>query len=107
MQALQILQADRSGSFETLRVLAEVIPSDTWLSQFKIEGQAGKFTGQLSGASLTYQSVSDFMRRLEETPQFMDIQLKSTKQDSTATMGLHQRATFELQFKRRELGGSQ
>lgn len=98
MIALQTLQTDRSSSFDALRVLAEVIPPDTWLGQFKIENAKGS----LLGASLTYQSVSDFMRRLEETPLFQNVQLKTTKQDASSSTGLQQRAVFELQFQKRD-----
>lgn len=102
--ALTLLQKDRPETFHMLRGLSETIPADTWLTSFKIESR----NVQLQGSALQYPSISDFMRRLNETPYFGEVALKSSKQDNTnsGATGLQSRAIFELDLKKKLGGGT-
>lgn len=95
IDTIQKLMLDRKGSSELLIVLADVIPEDVWLSQVGVKDAQI----QLKGNSTNFDLVSDFMKKMGESPSFADLVLKSTQKNSDPS-GVEV-ATFELSARRR------
>lgn len=76
LQTIQKLINERDTTYRLVRSLAEDIPSDLWLTQFKLEPKGAVFTGQ----SLSFNSISDFMRKMNQNRFFANLKLASTEQ---------------------------
>lgn len=95
IDTIQALLNDRATPPKVLITLSKTIPKDVWLTDFKIDPQ-----GQVAmkGASLGISPISDFMKGLEESVFFNQVELKRTQ--SSREQGTEV-ATFELEAKRR------
>lgn len=94
IDAIQKLVSDRNLLYNTLVSLASTIPNDVWLQSLEVKSENVGFRG----SSLDINQISDFMRRLGETPYFKDVSLKSTNQARESGIDI---ATFDLSAKRR------
>ncbi|MBI4925748.1 MAG: PilN domain-containing protein [Bdellovibrio sp.] len=84
------LMIDRTNSPKLLLEISKAIPEDVWLTELNIQ----ETTVALKGASLGFNQISDFMKNLNESVYFKDLDLKSTQQTKLSTG--HEIATFEL-----------
>ena len=66
----------RRKTAEMLISLSKLIPNEVWLSAFRF--QASKVT--IDGRSKDFNFVSDFMKKLGESPYFSKLSLDSTNQ---------------------------
>ena len=95
IDAIQKLVSDRLGLYNSLYAISTSIPADVWLTVFDIKSDLIN----IQGASLDINQVSDFMKKLNETPYFSDITLKKTSQ--VRDQGGNELANFEIGAKRR------
>jgi len=65
------LQEGRFRSLKTLNEIAQVIPDNVWIKSIKDGGD----TIQLSGLGESNKAVANFMRKLDQSPLFSNIQL--------------------------------
>lgn len=96
IETIQKLIADRQSPPKVLISIAEAIPKDVWLQDFKIA--KGEVT--MKGYSLGFNQISDFMKSLNENVYFTDVGLKNTQQAKDEA-GVEV-ANFELSAKRKE-----
>ncbi|MGZ3687096.1 MAG: PilN domain-containing protein [Bdellovibrionota bacterium] len=95
IETIQKLIADRAVLPKVLLTLSGGIPTEVWLSDFKVANEDVAF----KGSSLGFNQISDFMRNLNESAYFTDLHLINTQQgkdDVGADV-----AQFELSAKRR------
>lgn len=70
------LKMNKSGPVHLLADLTESIPERAWLMASTQKGE----TMEIRGLALDPQTVSNFMRKLEETPSFGEVDLSYSKQ---------------------------
>ncbi|MGK5084961.1 PilN domain-containing protein [Bdellovibrionota bacterium FG-1] len=95
IDTIQKLLADRQNPPKMMMTLATTIPQDVWLKGLKIKDREVS----LQGASIGFNSISDFMKGLNESAYFSDVQLKGTQQERDELGS--DIAGFELVAKRR------
>jgi Tfp pilus assembly protein PilN len=95
LETIQKLIADRSAPPKILVSVATMIPKDVWLSELKTE----KLDITMKGSSLGFNQISDFMKSLNESAYFMDVDLKNSQQSKDSSGD--EFAVFELKAKRR------
>lgn len=98
LDILAELKANRSGPVRLLDELSRTIPEKVWISSFNELGGAIVITG----FGLTEESVADFMRRLEESSFYKDIELDVLEQkvsDGRDTQSFKIRCSVESQVK--------
>ena len=95
MGAIQKLLDDRTTPPKLLTTLSKAIPAEIWLSEFSIRDDNVSFRG----ASLSFNTISDFMKSLEDSIYFKSLTLLSTQLNKDAT-GVDV-ANFELTARRR------
>ena len=95
LDTIQKLVQDRTTPPKLLVAISAAIPKEVWLSQIQVEDS----NISLSGDSLDFNQVSEFMKNLNESAFFKDLALKNTQQGKDET-GLDT-AKFELAMKRR------
>ena len=95
IETIDKLMADRQVPPKMLLSLSTAIPSDVWLTDFRIDGPNVSFAGGSNG----FAQISDFMKNLNENVYFTGINLEKTEQapDSRSAST----AIFELKAKRR------
>lgn len=95
IDTIQKLLTDRQIPPKMLTTLSASIPADVWLRSFKVKDDEIS----IRGSSLDYNAISDFMKGLNESAYFTDIQLKGTQQERDE-LGADV-AAFELFARRR------
>ena len=99
LDILATLKANRSGPVRLLDELSKVIPEKVWISSFTEASGAIVITG----AGLTEESVADFMRKLEESAYYMNIELDILEQkqiDGRDTQSFKVRCFVEKQAQK-------
>jgi Tfp pilus assembly protein PilN len=91
IETIDKLLDDRRTPPKLLIELSKTIPPEVWLSDFKIEYPDVKITG----SSLGFNQISDFMKNLNENVYFTELKIEKTEQGQSGF------ATFELKAKRR------
>ncbi len=76
LEILNKLSEGKTGPVHLLDELSRVIPDKMWINSFK-ESKGGIV---LSGISLTEETVAQFMRDLEQSPYYSDVELKVVEQ---------------------------
>jgi Tfp pilus assembly protein PilN len=76
LQTIQALMNDRASAPRILLTLAQSIPAEVWLRD--LLAQENRFT--LQGSAVNFNHVSDFMRVLNESAFFKNVQLKGTEE---------------------------
>lgn len=94
LQTVQALMSDRASAPRILLTLAQSIPTEVWLRD--LAAKENTFTMQ--GSAVTFNHVSDFMRALNESAFFKNVQLKGTEE---ASAGGGDTKNFELSAERR------
>lgn len=79
LDILATLKSNRSGPVRLLDELSKVIPEKVWVSSFT--ESEGAIT--IVGAGLTEESVAEFMRKLEESAYYMNVELDVLEQKKT------------------------
>jgi Tfp pilus assembly protein PilN len=96
LDTIKDLINDRQVPPKLLLALSNDIPTETWLSEFTLSSKDIK----LSGSSIGYTQITDFMKMLNESEYLTDVKLVNSKQDRDQTSGVNI-ATFELSAKRK------
>jgi len=96
VETIRKLIADRQTPPKLLISIAESIPKDVWLTEFKVIKKEVGF----KGSALGFNQISDFMKSLNENLYFADVSMKSTQQVKDKQSG-SDLAEFELSAKRR------
>lgn len=89
------LSADKAVNVQILKTLSTALPSEVWLSSYKVSQSELEF----HGSALDFNLVSDFMKRLSDSDVITDVQLLNTNQ-SKDEKGVSV-ATFEVKAKRK------
>lgn len=71
LEVVDRLQEGRFRSLKTLNEIAQLIPENVWLTKIKDNGD----TLELSGLGQSNKAVASFMRKLDRSPLFSNIQL--------------------------------
>ena len=79
LDILATLKLNRSGPVRLLDELSKLIPEKVWVTSFT--ESAGAIA--ISGAGLTEESVADFMRKLEDSAYYMNVELDVLEQKKT------------------------
>lgn len=76
LKTIEILERQRRGPVHVLDDLGDATPEKLWLTEMREAGGAAV----LSGRGLDNQTVALFMRNLEDSPYFSNVELVETKQ---------------------------
>jgi type IV pilus assembly protein PilN len=79
LDILDKLKSDRSGPVKLLDALSRSIPEEVWIMTFSEDNGVVSMTG----GGMTEQSIATFMKNLEKSPYYMDIELGSIEQKKT------------------------
>lgn len=96
LDVIRKLMASKGGALKVILGIANVLPSDAWIKDLQYEGTAIT----IKGACLEYAQLSDFMRGLNESTLFSDVQLKSSEK-LKVNNSKNSETTFELTLNRR------
>ncbi|MDT8441834.1 MAG: PilN domain-containing protein [Desulfuromonadales bacterium] len=77
LDVLAQLKEARTGPVHLLDALYQTLPDEVWLTKFK----EGGGNVSLSGVGVSEESVALFMRNLERSDQFRNVELKVTQQN--------------------------
>lgn len=80
LEVLKSLKAGKSGPVHLLDELSSSLPDQLWLTKFKESGGGI----ELSGIADSENTVADFMKRLDGSPYYQNIELKVTEQTQIA-----------------------
>lgn len=95
LETIQKLMNDRSSAPKILLTMAQTIPGEVWLRE--LTAQESRFT--LQGSALTFNHVSDFMRGLNGSVFFQNVELKGTEEAKESGAEIK---NFELTAERRQ-----
>ncbi len=76
LEVLDKLKAGKIGPVRLLDELSTAVPDRLWIDSFKETG--GKIS--ITGVGLTEETVADFMRRLDQSPYFKNVELQVIEQ---------------------------
>lgn len=97
LEVVKKLLEDRNAPAKMLMQIAQSIPEEVWLTQLRVSEDSVKF----SGATPSYNQVSDFIKSLGGTSQFADISLSGIQETGGADFKEAKVQTFDLNAKRR------
>lgn len=86
LDVLKRLRAQRQGPVRLLDALCDALPEKVWLTSFEEAG--GKV--RLQGIGINEDSVAEFMRRLDASPEYEQVELQVTRQKSQAGLKLQE-----------------
>jgi len=89
---IKVLEANRRGPLYVLEALSEAIPGRAWLDKLKEK----RFYATLEGVAWNEKTIADFMRNLEASPYFEDVQLREIKTKTIRALPLK---TFKIQTR--------
>ena len=92
LAVIEKLEKGKLGPVRVLDELSNAIPKRVWLINMKEAGGALSMTG----AAIGNADVSEFMRNLQKSPYFTDVQLKFTQSDSREGVAIY---NFEVGCK--------
>jgi Tfp pilus assembly protein PilN len=94
------LLESRNAPSKMMMQVANAIPDEVWLTSLRVT--ADKLT--LVGSAIAYNNVSDFIKALNGTSQFTDINLSGIQEaTNTNSKDTQKYQSFELSAKRRDL----
>ncbi len=94
IETIQKLMGERQASFKILETLASVVPSDVWFRTLKLDQNELA----IRGGSLGFNQVTDFMKGLNESAFFSEVQVPSSQQEKDDAGPM---VGFEMTAKRR------
>jgi type IV pilus assembly protein PilN len=80
LSILDKLKQGKTGPVRLLDSLSSALPEKLWLTSFKESGG----TINIGGLGMNEETVAEFMRNLEESPTFRNVELQVTEQTSQA-----------------------
>jgi len=95
LETIKKLVDDRSLSLKVLLSVVDAIPKEVWLTEYKID----QTDITLTGASLGFSVVSDFMKNLHESAYFSSVDLVNSQESKE--VNVPGTTNFELKAKRR------
>ncbi len=95
IETVKKLIADRAASPKLLLAISKAIPEEVWLTDISIQ----ETTVSLKGSAIDFNQISDFMKNLNESVYFKDLDLKNTQQAKIENN--FDIAQFELSANRR------
>lgn len=84
INVIKVLEENRSGPLFVMDSLGKAIPKRAWVNGFTIKG----LTATMSGIAWNEQTVADFLRGLEKSPYFQQVELKEIKTKKIKTLNL-------------------
>lgn len=78
LSILETLKQGKTGPVRLLDSLSSALPEKLWLTSFKESGG----TVNIGGLGMSEETVAVFMRNLEESPYFRNVELQVTEQTS-------------------------
>ncbi|MGK5087776.1 PilN domain-containing protein [Bdellovibrionota bacterium FG-2] len=94
IETIQKLLSDREANYKILVSLASSIPSDVWFRNLKLD----QSELAIKGGAMGFNQVTDFMKSLNESALFTEVQVPSTQQEKDEA---GQIVGFEMSAKRR------
>lgn len=91
LNVLAQLRSERKGPVNRLMAISRAVPERLWLTRYSESGT----TVTLSGVAFTEDLIADFMRSLEQSPDFMNVELVVSEQVMISGMKLKK---FDLRF---------
>lgn len=88
---LNQLRREKTGPVNRLLTISHNVPDRLWLTRYSESGT----NVALSGVAFTEELIADFMRRIEQSPDFMKVELVVSEQVMISGMKLKK---FELRF---------
>lgn len=76
LRVIEDLKKRRTGPARVLSDLADATPEKLWLTEFTESGGAAS----IQGLAMDNQTIAEFMRRLQQSPYFYDVDLVETSQ---------------------------
>jgi len=91
LDVLTQLRRERTGPVNRLLTISQSVPERLWLTGYSESGT----TVTVSGVAFTEELIADFMRNIEQSPDFMNVELVVSEQVMVSDMKLKK---FELRF---------
>ena len=95
LDIIKRLVSDRAFAYQLLVSISKSIPKDVWITILTVD----KDGLSMSGQSLDFTQISDFMKNLNDNSLLSGVELKNTEQGVTKSNA--EIASFELKAKRR------
>lgn len=96
LETIKTLVSKKTQPGKMLMALSTGIPQQVWLSDLKIADSGI----QIKGTSTGFESISDFLKSLDESAYFADLTLVNSQQEKDE-LGV-ENANFEISAKRRQ-----
>lgn len=91
LNVLNQLRREKNGPVNRLLTISNAVPDRLWLTRYSESGT----TVTLTGVAFTEELIADFMRSIEQSPDFMNVELVVSEQTMISGMKLKK---FELRF---------
>jgi len=85
------LRREKTGPVNRLLTISQAVPERLWLTRYAESGT----TVSLSGVAFTEELIAEFMRSIEQSPDFMSVELVVSEQVMVSGMKLKK---FDLKF---------
>ena len=91
LDVLNQLRRERTGPVSRLLTISQAVPDKLWLTRYAESGTSVS----VSGVAFTEELIADFMRNLEQSPDFKNVELVVSEQAIVSGMKLKK---FDLKF---------
>ncbi|RQW88630.1 MAG: fimbrial protein [Geobacter sp.] len=91
LNVLNQLRREKTGPVNRLQTISQAVPERLWLTNYVESGT----TVTLTGVAFTEELIADFMRSIEQSPDFMNVELVVSEQVMISGMKLKK---FDLRF---------
>lgn len=91
LDVLNRLRSDKTGPVNRLLTLSKTVPDKLWLTSYNESGTSIN----INGIAFTEELIADFMRSIEQSPDFQNVELIVSEQVDVSGMKLKK---FELRF---------
>ncbi|MGA7827089.1 MAG: PilN domain-containing protein [Geobacteraceae bacterium] len=91
LDVLNQLRREKTGPVDRLKAISQAVPDRLWLTGYSESGTSVS----LSGIAFSEELIADFMRSIEQSPDFMNVELVVSEQVMISGMKLKK---FDLRF---------
>jgi type IV pilus assembly protein PilN len=91
LDVLNQLRREKTGPVNRLKAISQAVPDRLWITGYTESGP----TVTLSGVAFSEELIADFMRNLEQSPDFMNVELVVSEQVMVSGVKLKK---FDLRF---------
>ncbi|HWP91400.1 MAG TPA: PilN domain-containing protein [Thermodesulfobacteriota bacterium] len=84
IKAIAILEENRTGPLYVMDSLSQAIPDRAWIDKFSEKGSVA----QMDGIAWDERTVADFMKRLQSSPYYQNVELKVIKAKDIQNLAL-------------------